>query len=407
MKSKPWLATYRDEHPGRDRPRRVRSVVDLLEEAMNRFADKTAFRCAGQTLSYADVDRLSRDFAAYLQRKLGVKKGDRIAVMMPNLLAFPIAFLGIVRAGAVQVNVNPLYTPRELEHQLNDAGVETIVVFTACRATLAEVIGQDRAEDRHHRRRRRRQRRALPSPPVDARLAGAIALRRRAGRRRQAAASAPVELDRRRPAVPAIHRRHHRACPRARALSHRNLVANTEQFKAFMPDSVRPGEEVIVTAIPLYHIFALMVNFITYFSVGAENWLVANPRDIDGFIETLKQARPTVFIGVNTLYAGLAAHPQQQGGRLVAPAPVGRRRRRGDRAPSPTGGRRSPARFIREGYGLSETSPVLSLQPGLRAASSPAPPACRCPRPTSSCSTTTATKSRSAKPARSASRARR
>ena len=101
---------------------------------MKRFADKPAFRCAGQTLSYAEVDQLSRDFAAYLQSKLGVKKGDRIAVMTPNLLAFPIAFLGIVRAGAVQVNVNPLYTPRELEHQLNDAGVETIVVFSGVSA---------------------------------------------------------------------------------------------------------------------------------------------------------------------------------------------------------------------------------------------------------------------------------
>jgi long-chain acyl-CoA synthetase len=110
-----------------------------MEQAMQRFADKPAFRCAGQTLSYADVDRLSRDFAAYLQNKLGVKKGDRIAVMTPNLLAFPIAFLGIVRAGAAQVNVNPLYTAHELQHQLNDAGVETIVVFSGVSGTVAEV----------------------------------------------------------------------------------------------------------------------------------------------------------------------------------------------------------------------------------------------------------------------------
>src|SRR5262249_49069199 len=106
------------------------SVLEMLEGAMVRFAEKPAFRCFGQTLSYADTDRLSRNFAAYLQSKLSVRKGDRIAVMLPNIPAFPIAMLGIVRAGAVQVNVNPLYTPRELEHQLNDAGAEIIVIFS-------------------------------------------------------------------------------------------------------------------------------------------------------------------------------------------------------------------------------------------------------------------------------------
>ena len=109
---------------------------------MHRYADKPAFRCFGQTLTYADTDRLSRDFAAYLQGRLGVGKGDRIAVMLPNIPAFPLALMGIVRAGAVQVNVNPLYTPRELEHQLNDAGVEIIVIFSGVSATLAEIIGK-------------------------------------------------------------------------------------------------------------------------------------------------------------------------------------------------------------------------------------------------------------------------
>src|SRR6478672_4557733 len=122
MTDRPWLATYREcGIPAQIDPNAHSSVVHLLEAAMKKYADKPAFRSFGQTLTYADVDRQSRNFAAYLQKKLGVEKGDRIAVMMPNLLAFPIAFLGITRAGAAQVNVNPLYTPRELEHQLNDA----------------------------------------------------------------------------------------------------------------------------------------------------------------------------------------------------------------------------------------------------------------------------------------------
>src|SRR5499425_1051759 len=137
-----WLASYGDRIPAEIDADPHGSVLEMLESAMVRFAEKPAFRCFGQTLTYADTDRLSRNFAAYLQNKLGVRKGDRIAVMLPNIAAFPLAMLGIVRAGGVQVNVNPLYTARELEYQLNDAGVETIVVFNGVSATLAEVVGK-------------------------------------------------------------------------------------------------------------------------------------------------------------------------------------------------------------------------------------------------------------------------
>ena len=209
MTTRHWQASY-GSIPKDINPDAYRSVVDLMDQAMKRFADKPAFRCAGQTLSYAEVDRLSRDFAAYLQSKLGVKKGDRIAVMTPNLLAFPIAFLGIVRAGAAQVNVNPLYTPRELEHQLNDAGVETIVVYSGVSATVAEVMAKTKLKT------------VITtgvgdgSGVTDPQPAGRCAAGRQhvagagAGRRRQAAVQAG-RSERRRPAVPAVHRRHHRA----------------------------------------------------------------------------------------------------------------------------------------------------------------------------------------------------
>ncbi len=146
------------------------------------------------------------------------------------------------------------------------------------------------------------------------------------------------------------------------ALSHRNLVANTEQFKAFVPDALRPGQEVVVTALPLYHIFALMVNFISYFSIGAENWLVTNPRDLDGFVDLLKQARCTVFTGVNTLFGGLLMHPKIRevdfsslrvaigGGAAVLPTTSAKWKALTDKD-------------ILEGYGLSETSPILTLNP--------------------------------------------
>src|SRR6266446_9250701 len=144
--AKPWLATYGDSIPAEIDANAYTSVVDMLEQAMQRYADRIAFRSFSNAITFADTDRLSRDFAAFLQQKLGVKKGDRIAVMAPNLLAFPIAMLGIIRAGAAQVNVNPLYTPRELEHQLNDSGAEAIVILENFATTLEKVLKNTRVK---------------------------------------------------------------------------------------------------------------------------------------------------------------------------------------------------------------------------------------------------------------------
>jgi long-chain acyl-CoA synthetase len=360
---KHWLAAYGQRIPAEINPDAYASVWEMLEAAMKRYPERPAFRCFGQALTYADTDRLSRNVAAYLQNKLGVKKGDRIAVMLPNLPAFPLAMLGLVRAGAIQVNVNPLYTPRELEHQLNDAGVETIVIFAGATPTLAEIIGNtsvkhviavDVGDGAGIK---------LPSPPVDGRLRNVISFSSVIAEGADIA-FAPVALD----GDDLLFLQYTggtTGVSKGAALTHRNLVANTAQFKAFMPDALRPGEEVVVTALPLYHIFALMVNFITYFSVGAENWLVPNPRDMDSFIAVLRQARCTVFTGVNTLFGGLLMHPKI--GEVDFSAlrvAIG-----GGAAVLPTTSAKWKAvtgKDILEGYGLSETSPVLTLNPMTR-----------------------------------------
>jgi long-chain acyl-CoA synthetase len=365
MSRKHWLAAYCGRIPTEINADAHGSVLEMLEGAMARFADQGAFRCFGQTLTYAETDRLSRQFAAYLQGRLGVKKGDRIAVMLPNIPAFPLAMLGIVRAGAVQVNVNPFYAPRELEHQLNDSGAEIIVIFNRVSATLAEIIGKTAVKQVIGVGPGDGTGAALPCPGVDARLENVVAFSDTLAQGADLAFT-PVPL-RGDDLLFLQYTGGTTGLSKGAALSHRNLVANTEQFKAFMSDALRPGQEVVVTALPLYHIFALMVNFISYYSIGAENWLVPNPRDMDSLVEVLRQARCTAFTGVNTLFGGLLMHPK------IGDVDFSRLRAAigGGAAVLPTTSTRWKAltgKDILEGYGLSETSPVLTLNPMTRAA---------------------------------------
>lgn len=336
------------------------SVVEIFEEAFETYADKTAFVGVGGSLTYRQVDRLSRDFAAYLQVKLGVQKGDRVALMAPNLLAFPIAMLGILRAGAVQVNVNPLYTPHELQHQLNDAGAETIVIFSGSTPTLAEIVqntpvktvvtialGDGTPVD-------------IPSPPVDPRLAGTLAFGALLAEGADLAFAAPkITGD---DLVFLQYTGGTTGLSKAAMLSHANLVANTQQTKVSLPEAMRPGQEVIVTPLPLYHIFALMVNMITYSSLGATNYLVANPRDPEQLIAAYRDSKFTVSTAVNTLIGGLLAHPEFKSidlshyrAMIGGGAPV--QEAVSNRWKEATG------HHVLEGYGMSETSPVLTINP--------------------------------------------
>ncbi len=335
------------------------SVVALFDEAVAAHGDKPAFECFGTQLTYAEIDAAATAVAAWLQTRLGVGRGDRIALMCPNVFAFPIAMLGIVRAGAAQVNVNPLYTPRELAHQLNDAGAETILVFGGSTPTLAEIVADtpvrtvitiDLGDGAGL---------AIPSPAVDARLAGAV---RFADVLAEGAALTlePVALT----GDDILFFQYTggtTGLSKGAVLSHRNLVANTEQFKAFLPEATTPGEEVLVLALPLYHIFGLMM-MLAYATVGARAVLIPNPRDMDGFIDAIKDAKISVLPAVNTLFQGLTMHPRFGeidlsnykiaigGGSAVIPATS-------ERWQALTG------HHIKEGYGLSETSPILCLNP--------------------------------------------
>ena len=357
---KPWLKHYGESTPETIDPDSYGSVVDMMLEACETYGDRVAFSNFGASKTYAEVESLSRDFGAYLQQSLGVKHGDRVALMLPNMLAFPIAMLGILRIGAVQVNVNPLYTARELEHQLIDADTDTIVVFAGSTPTLATVVeatpinnvivvGLDDLIDA-----------GLQSPPVDDRLEDSIGFVDALAQGKELDIT-PVEI-RGDDLIYLQYTGGTTGISKGAMLSHRNLVANILQFDAFGSDMILPGKEIIVTAIPMYHIFALMVNTLTFFRAGATNVLITNPRDMPAFVEEWSKWPVTAFTGVNTLYNGLLHTPGfadidfsslkfSMGGGAAVQLAVS------ERWKSITG------RHIREGYGLSETSPVLTVNP--------------------------------------------
>jgi long-chain acyl-CoA synthetase len=353
-----WQKNYPDGTPAEIDLSGHHSINQLFHQAVERFGSQVAFSSFGVSLSYDDVDRLSRDFGAFLQKEVGVKKGDRVAMMAPNTLAFAVGMFGVIRAGAVQVNVNPLYSPRELRHQLSDADADTIIIFSGSTPTLAEIVadtpvrtvivfGLDDLVSK-----------GLPSPPADARLSGTIAFTDALAR------GAELELD-----EPAMELEDllflqytggTTGLSKGAMLTHGNLVGNILQFEAMDPAMIQDGEEIVITAIPMYHIFALMVNTLYFFKRGAVNVLVTNPRDMESFVKTWAAAKPSVFTGVNTLYNGLLHTPgfsdidfsglkfAMGGGAPVQQAVS-------EKWKELTG------KYIKEGYGLSETSPVLTV----------------------------------------------
>ena len=340
------------------------SLVDLVEQSFEKFSDKQAFSSFGQLQTYAEIDRKSRAVAAYLQKEIGLKKGDRVALMAPNIMAFPIAMLGIIRLGLIQVNVNPLYTDRELVHQLNDADTDTIFIYGGVTDTLADMIDQTSIKNVVVANLGDGTNARMPSPPANDRFLRTITLNDVLQKYKGQDFDRPdISTD---DLLFLQYTGGTTGLSKGAALTHGNLVSNIMMYDAVAGGITKDGEEIVITALPLYHIFALMVNFFSYFKYGALNVMIANPRDMPGFVAELGKWKFSAISGVNTLYNGLLHTPgfaELDFDNLKAAWGGGAAIQRvvSDKWMELTG------QHIKEGYGLSETSPILTLNPlGLR-----------------------------------------
>ncbi|MBX6421602.1 MAG: AMP-binding protein [Nevskia sp.] len=366
-----WLKEYMPGVPADIDPQRHASLAEVIERSCDKYRDRPAYENLGVTLSYDDVDRLSQDFASYLQNVLGLNKGDRVALMMPNLLQYPIAVFGILRAGLVVVNVNPLYTPRELEHQLKDSGARAIVVVENFAATLEQVIDRVPLETvittqigdlapfpKSLLTNLVIKRVKKMVPPWN--IPGTVPFRT-ALARGKAQPYHRVSLTHEAPAF-LQYTGGTTGLSKGAELTHGNLVANLLQMHAWMSPRLSEGEDVIATALPLYHIFALTVNCLLFLYVGGKNVLITNPRDLPGFVKELARQKFTVLTGVNTLFNGLLHTPGFDrldfsalkfcvGGGTAVQQAVAEKWRQVTGKP------------LTEGYGLTECSPAVCFAP--------------------------------------------
>jgi long-chain acyl-CoA synthetase len=350
------------------------TLKELFEESFARFRDRPAFVSMGVALSYGEVDSLSRDFAGYLRNGLGLAPGERMAIMLPNLLQYPVALIGALRAGLVVVNVNPLYTATELEFQLEDSGAAAIVVLENFARTLAQALPRTRVRhviatqvgDLFPAPRRwlvnfavKRVRRMVPAW----RIAGAIGLRAALARGR--ALGVPETRVGAEDLAFLQYTGGTTGRPKGAMLSHGNLVANLEQTRAWAGAVLAEGKETVITALPLYHVFALTANLLLFLRLGGTNVLIANPRDLPGFVKELSKTRFTAITGVNTLYRALLDAKGFDGVcaanrgalKLAVAGGMAVQREVAERWQKATG---AP---LVEGYGLTEASPNVCGNP--------------------------------------------
>ncbi|MGB1109834.1 MAG: AMP-binding protein [Gammaproteobacteria bacterium] len=367
----PWHQSYDPDVPTEVDLQEFASILEIFERSVTQFADRPAFTNMGVSISYAELDRMSRDFAAWLQDDIGIKRGDRVALMMPNLLQYPVALFGTLRAGCVVVNVNPLYTPRELKHQLLDSGAKVIVILENFAHTLEQVRGDVPLEH-----------------VVITRMGDLFPFPK------STLVNAVVRYVKR--MIPAWHldeidwfkdvlhegseARYVRpdmshddlaflqytggttGVAKGVMLSHGNIVGNMQQATAWISTSLLNERQVVITALPLYHIFSLLANCMTFMKAGGENILITNPRDLKTFVKTLTQQSFTVITGVNTLYNALMKTAGIEGvdfsrlrvslgGGMAVQKNVAKRWKELTGVP------------LIEAYGLTEASPAVCINP--------------------------------------------
>ncbi len=366
-----WLKSYPAGIPADIDVDEFASLGALFEKSAGQFGSRTAYINMDKAVSYAELDRLTRDFAAYCQSVLGLERGARIAVMMPNVLQYPICIFGALRAGLTVVNCNPLYTPRELEHQLNDSGAEAIVVVENFAHVLQEVLSRTGIKHivvtglgdmlgtvkgglvnfvvRHVKK-------LVPAFSLPQATGFKTALSRGA-----AAAFTPVAVNHDDIAF-LQYTGGTTGVAKGAMLSHGNIIANLQQAHAWLKPYLAEGREIIITALPLYHIFALTANCLTFLKIGATNVLITNPRDIPGFVKELAKYPFTTITGVNTLFNALLNDPGfakldfsklnvSLGGGMAVQRAVAEK------------WKQVTGNTLIEAYGLTETSPAVTINP--------------------------------------------
>ena len=372
MMEKIWLEkSYPPGVPSEINPDKYSSLIEMFNKYTQRYHDKVAFINMDTSLTFSDLANQARDFAAYLQQELGLKKGDKFAIMVPNTLQYPIALFGALMAGLTVVNVNPLYTARELEHQLKDSDTKAILIIENFAHILEKII--DNTDVEHVVLTKLGDRLgwakgALVNSVVKYvkklvpkyHLPDVIRFNNLL-KKGQYLTLTPVELSGEDLAF-LQYTGGTTGVSKGAMLTHRNMVANLEQAKSAIRPLLEEGKELVVTALPLYHIFALTANCLTFISLGGSNLLITNPRDMTGFVKTLAKYPFTVITGVNTLFNGLlntegfidldfSPLKMSLGGGMAVQAPVAER------------WQQITATRLLEGYGLTECSPMVSLSP--------------------------------------------
>ncbi len=369
----PWRKFYPQGIPYEINPDAYPSLLELMDEGFKKFSEKSAYACMGKELTYAQLDTLSCNFAAYLQ-SIGMEKGDRIAIQMPNVLQYPVAMFGALRAGLTVVNTNPLYTPREMEHQFKDSGAKAIIIVANFAASLEKIIANTSIKhifvtqlgDMLGFPKKqivnyvvKNVKKLVPAFNLPTAMSFTDAVKKGASMNwtKPSVKNSDLAFIQYTGGTTGVSK--------GAMLTHRNIMANLEAnnvWQGVLTNKITADKIVVVAALPLYHIYALTVNALTALKTGTMNLLITNPRDLEAFIKDLKKYPPHVFTGVNTLYNGLLNHPKigevdfsnlvitSAGGMALQSVVANRWKELTGNLPA-------------EGYGLSETSPVLTSNP--------------------------------------------